>query len=512
MVAPFVAISFSRTHAILRPEFLSAPRRTSARLPQRRDLQVRLALPASIAMIGVIVAPLIASQMFQRAHEREEVLAKAHEVAESLIGDVDHSDPEALGKFLATHPDVTVLRGGVNYGPRRDHVPSQSGPVDDDGDGVAEAVAVVVKPGEVAVVPVAPPVRRGQKAMGIGVLCLILSGLTSILLIARGVRADVLRASRQVRRVARGQIPEPMRADSFNSKELRELVQAVDRLVGRITEANVAKYVVIEKAQEADRLRSQFLANMSHDLRSPLNSVLGFSELLLTGIDGELQPEQAEMVEIIQRSGRFLLQQIDEILDTAKVDAGRMEIHAEPMPAAALISKAIEKARRRLGAAIDFDAEAAAGLPPVFADPYRAIQALENILVFATERMDEGRILVRSSLAHHDDERRIAIEVITPNPPASRAQLEQVLDGFYRIPGHTGLGLGLPLAGSILELHRGSLDIREVEGAVHFIASFPVPDRRRRLSTKPGSSRVSTMPSMSGMSIVEIESPRKDES
>ena len=95
--------------------------------------------------------------------------------------------------------------------------------------------------------------------------------------------------------------------------------------------------------------------------------------------------------------------------------------------------------------------------------------------------MDEGVIRVRSNQINTPDGRQLEVEVITPAPPASRAQLERVLGGFFRIPGHTGLGLGLPLAGSILELHRGSLDIREEDGVMRFVAHFPVPERRKRL-------------------------------
>ena len=167
-------------------------------------------------------------------------------------------------------------------------------------------------------------------------------------------------------------------------------MQAVDRLVSRIAETNVAKYVVIEKAQEADRLKSQFLANMSHDLRSPLNSVIGFSDLLLKGIDGDLTPEQAEMVAIIQQQGLYLLGQIDDILDTAKVDAGRMEIHPKPMASAALVADVIAKARPRIAASVEIELKTSAGVPPVYADPYRAPQALEHLVVFAEDGVEVG--------------------------------------------------------------------------------------------------------------------------
>lgn len=487
---PFVAVSYSRTHALLRPELLSAPRDPTRRLKWRRDLRVRLMVPAGIACIGAVLAPLVTAHMWQRAKIRGDAVIAAEAVAsEIMLGRGVEAD-EALGRFLALHPDVTIVQGRRTYGPKRDDMPLVSGPMDSDRDGRPESFGLV-QGDAAAVVPIVEPIVEVPRLLGLSAFCIVLAGLVCIWLISQGVREDVLRAGRQVRRVARGLVPDPLRVDSFNTLELRELVRAVDRLVARIAEANVAKFVVIEKAQEADRLRSQFLANMSHDLRSPLNSVLGFSELLLTGIDGQLTDAQAEMCSIIQSSGRFLLQQIDDILDTAKVDAGRMELHAEPTPPATLISRAVKNARERLPKNLRIETEADAGLPPTFADPYRAVQAIENVLVFAAEKVDDdGQLLVRASLDRSVAERgrRVLVEVLTPEPPATMAQLDRVLEGFYRIPGHRGLGLGLPLAGGVLELHGGSLDIDEVDQHMRFLLRFPVPERRKRSRTNPRAS------------------------
>jgi signal transduction histidine kinase len=265
------------------------------------------------------------------------------------------------------------------------------------------------------------------------------------------------------------------------SHEIRELVQSVDRLVSRISEANVAKYVAIERAKEADRLKSQFLANMSHDLRSPLNSILGFSELLLTGIDGELTEDQRAMLKTVHDSGRELLQQIDDILDTAKLDAGRMGIHPEPAPAAALLSRAITNARRRQPREIEYETEIAPGLPPAFVDPHRTVQALENVLLFAGERMESGTIHARLRLGQTEAGRMLFIQITTPVSPATEEQLTRVLRGFHRIPGHSGLGLGLPIAGAILELEHGSLGIEDLGEGMVFSIQIPAPEARRRL-------------------------------
>jgi signal transduction histidine kinase len=300
----------------------------------------------------------------------------------------------------------------------------------------------------------------------------------AIVLLAFDLRHDVVRATAQVAAVVAERPPQALSPGSLSSVEVQQLVGAVDRLIERIGQATIAKYVAIERAKEGDRLKSQFLANMSHDLRSPLNSILGFSELLLRGIDGELTAEQREMVQTIHDNGRELLQQIDDILDTAKLEARRLDLHPEPTPPANLISRAIKAARERQRGAIEVETEVAPGLRPAFVDPFRAVQALTNILLFAGERMEAGTLRVSLREGRVGDGRRIFVQVRTPVRPASSEQLARARRGFYRIPGHRGLGLGLPLAGAILELSGGSLSLEDLGDDVVITAVMPAPQSK----------------------------------
>ncbi len=219
--------------------------------------------------------------------------------------------------------------------------------------------------------------------------------VAAFVLVAFDLRRDVQRASAQVAAVVREQPPDALVPGSLSTGEVHQLVRAVDRLIGRIRQATVAKYVAIEKAKEGDRLKSQFLANMSHDLRTPLNSILGFSELLSRGIDGALDPEQQDMVQRIHDNGRELLQQIDDILDTAKIEARRLDLHPEPTPPANLLTRAIKGARARQRGELEYHTEVAPGIRPAFVDPQRTAQALTNILLFAGERMKAGTLTIK---------------------------------------------------------------------------------------------------------------------
>jgi len=302
--------------------------------------------------------------------------------------------------------------------------------------------------------------------------------VAAFVLMAIDLRRDVVRASAQVDAVVREQPPGMLLPGSLSTGEIYELVGAVDRLIARIRTATVAKYVAIERAKEGDRLKSQFLANMSHDLRSPLNSIIGFSELLLRGIDGELSAEQRDMVQRIHDSGRELLQQIDDILDTAKLEANRLDLHAEPTPPANLISRAIQSARARQRGEIEYETQVAPGLRPAFVDPFRMVQALTNILLFAGERMESGVVRISLREGRVGDGRRIFVQVHTPERPATAEHLARARRGFYRIPGHRGLGLGLPIAGAILELSGGTLSIEDLGQGMVFTAAMPAPQSK----------------------------------
>src|ERR1700747_1686514 len=105
-------------------------------------------------------------------------------------------------------------------------------------------------------------------------------------------------------------------------------------------------------AEAANVAKSQFLANMSHELRTPLNAILGFSEVLENGIAGPLQSRQTEYVGLIRQSGEHLLHLINEILDLARIDAGKLDLHEEVLEPSKLVDSAIALVRDRAAAGL----------------------------------------------------------------------------------------------------------------------------------------------------------------
>jgi signal transduction histidine kinase len=451
----------SRLRAMLMPEYLAAPRPDPLALPVRRSLAVRLGGPAGLALLAAVMVPVLVGVLWSERIDGAERRERAQRHAAELLSAVEAGELERAHTLVERNPGLGIAQRPQTLGRVPRSSAAEHGFVDFDGDGEVDHWVVAADTGELVSAAITPATQHNRSLFAVSIALSLLAGLAALTLLLRDVERDIERASRQVAAVADGDIPEPMAVDSFATAELRVLVHAVDRLVGRISDANVTKYVLIEKGHEADRLKSQFLANMSHDLRSPLNSVLGFSELLMTGIEGELEPAQRERVAAIHRTGKALLQQIDDILDTAKIEAGRMELHREPTPPATLIARAIQRARVRLATTVDFDTTFAPGLPPAFMDPYRTTQALENLLLFAAEGLDQGTVEIHCEAANDKSTRELVIRIVSPRASVPLTQLEQARRGFYRLPGQMGLGLGLPMATSILELQGGSLTIED---------------------------------------------------
>jgi signal transduction histidine kinase len=225
-----------------------------------------------------------------------------------------------------------------------------------------------------------------------------------------------------------------------------------------------------EAAEAANVAKSQFLANMSHELRTPLNAIIGFSEALELGMAGPLQPKQAEYIADVQNSGRHLLNVINDILDLAKVDAGKFELREEDdVDPCHVVETCIALLQPRADAgAVQLSVELRDHPPPLLvADPTRLKQILLNLLSNAVKFTDHGgfvAVVVRRS-SHGD----VIFEVHDTGLGMTTDEIEIALQPFGQVEAdHTrryeGTGLGLPLARRLTELHGGSLHIESKKG------------------------------------------------
>jgi signal transduction histidine kinase len=243
----------------------------------------------------------------------------------------------------------------------------------------------------------------------------------------------------------------------------RKLAQANRELAQRNDE--------LHRAAEAKR---RFVANLSHELRNPLNAVLGFSELLRDNRVGPVSDRQREHLQIIHDSADHILTLSDELLDMARIEAGRVRLAPEPLEPSELAAACVNSLARLAAASdvqVDLDPRPV-GL--VTLDPARLRQVILNYLSNAIKFTPPGgRIGV--TLARADD--RLQVSVSDTGPGIEAVDQAQVFDEFFQVPGteRLGSGLGLAVTRSIVEAQGGEVGVRSVPGTGStFSASLPV--------------------------------------
>ncbi len=221
-------------------------------------------------------------------------------------------------------------------------------------------------------------------------------------------------------------------------------------------------------AEAANLAKSQFLANMSHELRTPLNAILGFSEMLANGMAGPLRVKQEEYAEIIHKSGGHLLEIINEVLDLAKIDAGKAELNEEEIHPAEIVHACFEIVKEHAHAGnLHLSTENEELMPALRADARRLKQILINLVANAIKFTKPGGSVVVAFRRTADG--GIAFDVRDTGPGMTAAEIEIAMQPFGQVDSghdrrHQGTGLGLPLARSLAELHGGSLQVDSQKG------------------------------------------------
>jgi signal transduction histidine kinase len=247
--------------------------------------------------------------------------------------------------------------------------------------------------------------------------------------------------------------------------DLRQSKGELDVRLDELAQANMRLY-------EMNRLKSDFLATVSHELRTPLNSILGFSDVL-SGVRA-LDEKQLRYVGNIQRSGRMLLEMINDILDLAKVESGKMEIRLGEFKIGSLIAAQCEMARPLAEKKnIDLDCDAPATLPVLRQDQAKVQQILNNLLSNAIKFTPEGgRIVVAAERDDLGDLRlRVTDTGIGISPDEQQLVFEKFRQGSSGLPDgdamtreHTGTGLGLSIVRELCRLLGGDVSLESELG------------------------------------------------
>jgi len=315
----------------------------------------------------------------------------------------------------------------------------------------------------------APPTAGGESSLlgALAAFTTLLVGAAAVFAysLARDADVDVELLAGRVRGMSKVRTePSGERAPVRAFDETGALTVAFNELVGRFVEAERVYRQNLERASGADRERAAFLAAVSHELRSPLNAILGFTDLLMQEVDGPLTPTAREELEQVRASGSHLAELISDILELSALEGGQLKLSPKQIDVVPLANEVLREASAlavgrpvRLGIS---------GEPSLVleADPKRVRQILTNLVGNAVKFTNQGEVAI--SIARHGAFAKISIR--DTGPGISEIARQVIFEDFKQPEDEKrrrrGSGLGLAIARRLVQMHGGSIQLESELG------------------------------------------------
>lgn len=300
---------------------------------------------------------------------------------------------------------------------------------------------------------------------GLGPLAAVLVAVGAVAASALGALLLGSRPAHTLARAARGLGDEPATGAGPTDLEDARLAASVASFLERARSDLSRRQRARHEAETADRLETRFLTHLSHELKTPLNSVLGFSQVLLDQIDGPLNESQREDVTAIHGAGEHLSALVGDVLDLAALESRRVSLAREPTDVGPIIEDVARLllAQRR-GKPVEIRTSVDDHLPRIDADPKRIRQIVMNLGTNALKFTERGHVLLEAA----PEGGGIRLTVRDTGPGIPRTELESIFREFTQAPtprrGSQGTGLGLAIAKHLTELHGGEISVESTLG------------------------------------------------
>lgn len=247
--------------------------------------------------------------------------------------------------------------------------------------------------------------------------------------------------------------------------QLARVVKDLDQAYYRLERSNASLVAAWRVADEAERFKAEFATNVSHELRTPLNLIVGFSEMMLTAPESyggaEIPGPYRSDLNAVHHNAQHLLALVDDVLDLARIEAGKIAIVRGPVDLKDLIAEAVDMLTDYVGAkGLELRVHIAPNLPQLWIDRLRIRQVLLNLLVNAARFTEAGWIAVDIS----QDDAEVLVRVSDTGQGIPQEDLPKIFQEFRSTEQplstwHSGTGLGLPISKKFVELHHGRMGV-----------------------------------------------------
>lgn len=313
----------------------------------------------------------------------------------------------------------------------------------------------------------------------------IFAGVLLILLTSRLMQIAIFKPIENLRsgveRIGRGDLD--YRIEVVHRDEIGEVAESFNEMAARLSDREAALEEARDEALRASQFKGRLLANVGHDLRTPINSILGYADILNEGVYGSLTDQQRKANSRILSSARRLLNLINSILDQAQIDVGKLVLHRAEYKLADLLTAirdTWEIPAQSKG--LDLNIVADPALPQtLFGDQQRIQQIVMNLVENSLKFTATGKVAV---IVYGTDNDRWAIEVSDTGPGISPEAQEYIFEPFRQVDGSTtrgqqGVGLGLSIVKQLALLMDGEVQLSSEPGqGSTFTILLPLNDRR----------------------------------